>query len=108
MANYTEITVPATFIEVFDNFVSTDVNCRFRATATYTNPLTTASGGAGWFCYIQNMDSGGPVSISAVDGTEFLVNGTLIATLGLPAYTTARFTLTYWTALGQYYWSVLR
>ena len=108
MANHSEYTSPNTKIEIYDNFITTDVPVDLQRVEVYTNPLLTSlRTGPGWFCYIQNI-SGGSITISSLDSTNFVSSGVGFFThFALNAYTTARFTLTYWTTNGSYYWSVL-
>ena len=106
MANHTEITSPNTKIEIYDNFITTEVPVDLQRVEVYTNPLLVPTG-PGWFCYIQNI-SGGSITISSLDSTNFVSSGVgFVTPFVLNAYTTARFTLTYWTTNGSYYWSVL-
>jgi hypothetical protein len=99
-----EITTALTQIEMFNNFITSNVDVELKAPASYLNGLNGPNG-EGWFCYIQNISSGN-ITISSAVGTDF-VFGALLASFVIGPYTTRRFTLTYWTNDGVYYWSVL-
>jgi hypothetical protein len=92
-------------IDIFDNFITTDVDMVFQPVGQYPNPLNAV--GAGWFCYIQNI-GGSSINIDSADGTFFVGGGSALPTpYVLNPYTTARFTLTYYTVSSSYFWSVL-
>jgi hypothetical protein len=97
-----EITIAGTRIEKYMNFVSTDVDVNLRPPIDYGNAL--AFNGEGWHCYIQNI-GGNFINVNSLDRTEF-VFGALSPTFVMNPYSTHRFTLTYWSPAGKYYWSV--
>jgi hypothetical protein len=104
MAGCIEITdTTGTDIQPYWNFISTDRNCDLQVPSVYTNPLALPNG-EGWFCYILNYN-GSTISVSS-RGEKFMTPGFVSSSpIGLPAYTTARFTLTY--IQGEYIWSVM-
>ena len=94
-----EITALSVQIEKKMNFITTDVDVELKKSNEYLNELGGGNG-EGWFCYIQN------ISITSAASEDF-VNNTITPTYTLSKYSTRRFTLTYWTTNGKYYWSVL-
>jgi hypothetical protein len=105
MGAHIENTIVGKKIDIFDNFITTDVDMVFQSVGQYPNPLNAV--GAGWFCYIQNIGAG-TIDIVSADGTFFVGGGSALPPpYVLNPYTTARFTLTYYTASSSYFWSVL-
>jgi hypothetical protein len=88
------------------NYFSTDADCTLLKYAEYANYLQPNKDG--WFCYIQNY-SGSIINVTTDDGTPFYGNGAgNQSSYAIPAYTTARFTLTYISNIGTNIWSVLQ
>ena len=103
MANHTEITTPGTKVDIWENFITIDVDVVLQPYTAYVNPLNVND--AGWFCYIQNIHTAS-VTISSADSIQFVGDGSIISSpYTLNPHTTARFTLTFYG--GSHYWSVL-
>jgi hypothetical protein len=96
-----------TTIFKYCNYFSTEGDCKLLKASEYANSLQL-SHKDGWFCYIQNY-GGSSITVTANDGTLFYGNGHGgQSSYAMPAYTTARFTLTYISILSSYIWSVLQ
>lgn len=95
-----------TKLEEYGNFFITDVDVQMKEVPNYLNPLTP--NGDGWYCYLMNY-TGGDIILTSNDGKEFISNSFGFNTnANIRKYATVRITLTYITALGNYYWSVLQ